>query len=111
MRSKSFWSVSLSLVERLATRKLRAPNQQIGARALLRPLEGAEIHDYVDYLLRWQGTRRRIFSRGALEELARLSGGLSRKINKSVSELASARLCGGEHAGQAEPHPGRGCGH
>ncbi len=69
------------LVQRLTDHKLRALNQRIGARALLRPLRGAEIHDYVDYLLRAQHARREVFSPGALDRVAALSGGLPRKIN------------------------------
>ena len=69
------------LVQRLADPKLRALNQRIGARALLRPLRGSEIHDYVRYLLKQQGARYEIFSPGALDEVAELSGGLPRKIN------------------------------
>ncbi len=69
------------LVQRLTASKLRALNQRIGARALLRPLRGAEINDYVDYLLRAQGARRSIFSRGALAQVAHSSGGIPRKIN------------------------------
>jgi general secretion pathway protein A len=69
------------LVERLAAPKLRALNQRIGARAVLRPLQTPEVYDYVDYLLRAQGAQRAIFSRRALERVAELSGGLPRKIN------------------------------
>jgi general secretion pathway protein A len=69
------------LVRRLTEPKLQALNQRIGARALLRPLRGAEIYDYVNYLLRAQGARHKVFSRGALEQVACLSGGLPRKIN------------------------------
>ncbi len=69
------------LVQRLADPKLRALNQRIGARALLLPLRGSEIHDYVRYLLKEQGARYEIFSRRALDEVAELSDGLPRKIN------------------------------
>jgi general secretion pathway protein A len=69
------------LVERLTDPKLRALNQRIGARALLRPLRGEEIREYIDCLVRAQGARRELFSRGALNRIAELSGGLPRKIN------------------------------
>src|SRR5262249_15845790 len=69
------------LAERLNQPKLRGLNQSIGARALLRPLRPPEVHDYVDFLLRDQGGSREIFSRGGLDRVARLSGGLPRKIN------------------------------
>ena len=69
------------LAERLSKPKLRALNQRIGARAMLHPLRGTEVYDYVEHLLREQGGHLKIFSRGALDWLARLSGGLPRMIN------------------------------
>jgi type II secretory pathway predicted ATPase ExeA len=69
------------LVQRLTDHKLRALNQRIGARALLRPLRGPEIRDYVNYLLRAQDARREVFSPRALDRVAVSSGGLPRKIN------------------------------
>jgi general secretion pathway protein A len=69
------------LVQRLTDPKLRALNQRIGARAVLRPLRGEEIHDYVNCLLQAQGARREIFSAEALAQVAALSGGIPRRIN------------------------------
>ena len=69
------------LIERLSDPKLRALNQRIGARALLRPLQDKEIGDYVNCLLRAQGAVRELFSPKAMDQIARLSGGLPRKIN------------------------------
>jgi general secretion pathway protein A len=69
------------LVHRLTDPKLRALNQRIGARALLRPLRGEEIGDYVNCLLHMQGARRELFSPKALDQVASLSGGFPRKIN------------------------------
>jgi type II secretory pathway predicted ATPase ExeA len=69
------------LVQRLTDPRLRALNQRIGARAVLRPLRGEEIHDYVNCLLQAQGARRELIPRQALEEVAALSGGIPRKIN------------------------------
>lgn len=69
------------LVQRLFAPKLRALDQRIGARALLRPLSCAEVYDYVNYLLHAQGARRRVFSRRALARVSDLSGGLPRNIN------------------------------
>ncbi len=69
------------LVHRLTDPKLRALNQRIGARALLRPLRGEEIGNYVNCLLHMQGARRELFSPKALEQVASLSGGFPRKIN------------------------------
>jgi type II secretory pathway predicted ATPase ExeA len=69
------------LAQRLTDPKLRALNQRIGARALLRPLRGEEIRDYVNCLLRAQGAQRELFSSKAMDQVALLSGGLPRKIN------------------------------
>jgi type II secretory pathway predicted ATPase ExeA len=69
------------LAQRLTDPKLRALNQRIGARALLRPLRGGEVRDYVNCLLRAQGARRELFSFKAMDQVALLSGGLPRKIN------------------------------
>ncbi|HEY2105377.1 MAG TPA: AAA family ATPase [Candidatus Binataceae bacterium] len=69
------------LAQRLTDPKLRALNQRIGARALLRPLRGQEIPDYVNCLLRAQGAYQEVFSAPAMDRVARLSGGLPRKIN------------------------------
>jgi type II secretory pathway predicted ATPase ExeA len=69
------------LTERLSAPKLRALNQRIGARAMLHPLRGTEIYDYVEHLLHEQGGQLKIFSRGALDWLVRLSGGIPRRIN------------------------------
>jgi general secretion pathway protein A len=71
----------LELVRRLNDPKLRALNQRIGARALLRPLQGLEIHQYVNCLLRAHGARNDLFSLSALDQVACLSAGLPRKIN------------------------------
>jgi general secretion pathway protein A len=69
------------LAQRLTAPRLRALDQRIGARAVLRPLQDAEVRDYVDYLVRAQGARRAIFSRPALVRIVDLSSGLPRKIN------------------------------
>jgi type II secretory pathway predicted ATPase ExeA len=69
------------LARRLSEPKLRALNQRIGARAMLRPLRHNEIYDYVGHYLREQQGELAIFSRGALRTLARLSRGLPRQIN------------------------------
>ena len=69
------------LVQRLGEPQLRAINQRIGARAVLRPIHRSEVHDYIDYLIRAQGGRKGIFSARALARVAKLSEGLPRKIN------------------------------
>jgi type II secretory pathway predicted ATPase ExeA len=71
----------LELAQRLREPKFKALNQRVGARAMLRPLRGKEIYDYVEHYLREHHGELTIFSRGALKTLARLSGGLPRQIN------------------------------
>jgi general secretion pathway protein A len=73
------------LVQRLTDPKLRALNQRIGARALLRPLRGAEIHDCVNSFLRAQSARHEVFSPGAPLEVACLSGGLPKRSTTCVT--------------------------
>jgi general secretion pathway protein A len=72
----------LELARRLERPELRQLNQRIGARALLPTLRREEVVQYVEYRLRAQGGGvRRLFKRGALTELARLGGGIPRRIN------------------------------
>ncbi len=72
----------LELARRLERPELRQLNQRIGARALLPTLRPAEVREYVEYRLRaHHGDIRKLFKRGALRELARLSGGIPRRIN------------------------------
>jgi general secretion pathway protein A len=73
------------LVQRLTDPKLRALNQRTGARALLRPLRGAEIHDCVNSFLRAQSARHEVFSPGAPLEVACLSGGLPKRSTTCVT--------------------------
>jgi len=72
----------LELARRLERPGLRQLNQRIGARALLPTLRQSEVAEYVKYRLRAHGGElARIFKREALSELARLSGGIPRRIN------------------------------
>ena len=72
----------IDLVKRLAGPQLRQLDQRIGARALLPTLARSEIHDYLDYRLRSRGGDvERLFTRGAIRELARASAGIPRRIN------------------------------
>ena len=72
----------IDLAKRLAGPQLRQLNQRIGARALLPTLPRSEIHDYIDYRLRSRGGDiERLFTRGAIRELSRASGGIPRRIN------------------------------
>jgi len=72
----------IELARRLSAPQLRQLNQRIGARALLPVLQGQEIYDYVEYRLRSRdGDIKRLFTRGAIKELMRSSGGIPRRIN------------------------------
>jgi type II secretory pathway predicted ATPase ExeA/LysM repeat protein len=72
----------IELARRLSAPQLRQLNQRIGARALLPLLQGKEIYDYVEYRLRSRGGDiDRLFTRGAIRELNRASGGIPRRIN------------------------------
>jgi MSHA biogenesis protein MshM len=72
----------IELARRLSAPQLRQLNQRIGARALLPVLQGKEIYDYVEYRLRSRGGDiERLFTRGAIKELMRSSGGIPRRIN------------------------------
>ena len=68
------------LAQRFTDPKIRALNQLIGLRVLLRPLRGPEVRDYINCLLHAQDYE--IFSRGALIEVASLSKGIPGKINE-----------------------------
>ena len=72
----------IELARRLSAPQLRQLNQRIGARALLPVLQGKEIYDYIEYRLRSRGGDiERLFTRGAIRELAHASGGIPRRIN------------------------------
>jgi type II secretory pathway predicted ATPase ExeA/nucleoid-associated protein YgaU len=72
----------IELARRLGDPQLRQLNQRIGARALLPTLHGKEIHDYVEYRLRARGGDiDKLFAREAIRDLARVSGGIPRRIN------------------------------
>src|SRR3984957_8289363 len=72
----------IELARRLSAPQLRQLNQRIGARALLPVLQGKEIYDYVEYRLRARGGDiETLFTRGAIKELMRSSGGIPRRIN------------------------------
>ena len=90
------------LAQRLTDPTLRALNQRIGARALLRPLRGEEVQDYVDCLLRSQGGSRELFSPKAIDQVARLSGGLPRKINNLCHNSLLAAYA--ERSTVVQPH-------
>ena len=77
----------LSLLLTASPKKLRRPipfvEDDLEAAAELPPLSEEETAKYIGYRLRTAGTGRRdIFTRGALSAIARLSGGIPRKINR-----------------------------
>jgi len=72
----------IDLAKRLSRPELRQLNQRIGARALLPTLQGREIYEYIEYRIRARGSDiDRLFTRGAIREISRASGGIPRRIN------------------------------
>ena len=71
----------LELEARLSDPKYQALRERIGFRSRLNPLRPGEVAGYVEHLLSIQGGRHGIFSAQALDEVARLSGGIPRMIN------------------------------
>jgi general secretion pathway protein A len=70
------------LMVRMASPAMHSLNQRIGARALLKPLQPAEVHEYIDYRLRAKGgSARKIFASAALNYLVAHSGGIPRRVN------------------------------
>jgi general secretion pathway protein A len=69
------------LREVLARNELRQLAQRVTARFHLEPLAPAETVAYVRHRMRVAGARNEVFTRGALRELHRLSGGVPRLIN------------------------------
>lgn len=70
------------LLERLSSPNLRQLNQRIAIRAVLSPFGPAETVDYLQHRIRTAGGDvRKIFTWRALRLLARLSGGIPRRVN------------------------------
>ncbi len=93
----------IDLGKRLARPQLRQLNQRIGARALLPTLRGKEIYDYVEYRLRSRGGDiERLFTRGAMRELSRASGGIPRRINVLCHNALFLAFADGEKCVTAE---------
>ncbi len=70
------------LGEKLALHELRQLNQRITARYHLKPLNAMETLQYVAYRIHVAGGRKSVsFSRGAIRQVYRLSGGTPRMIN------------------------------
>ena len=65
----------------LGRRELRQLRQRITARYHLQPLSRAETRAYVEYRLQVAGCRRPLFTRAALAQVYRYSGGIPRLIN------------------------------
>ncbi len=93
----------IDLAKRLARPQLRQLNQRIGARALLPTLQGKEIYDYVEYRLRSRGGDiERLFTRSAVRELSRASGGIPRRINVLCHNALFLAYADGEECVTAE---------
>ena len=75
----------------LAREDLRQIAQRITARFHLDPLSRDETYAYVRHRLRVAGATTDIFTRGALREIYRISGGIPRVINISAIARCSAR--------------------
>jgi type II secretory pathway predicted ATPase ExeA len=89
----------IELARRLSAPQLRQLNQRIGARALLPVLQDKEIYDYVEYRLRSRGGDiERLFTRGALRELMRSSGGIPRRINVLCHNALMLAYAAGEES-------------
>ncbi len=70
------------LIERLTSSRMLSLNQRIGARVLLKPLQAAEVREYIDCRLRTRGgAANKIFASAALDHLVRHSRGIPRRIN------------------------------
>jgi MSHA biogenesis protein MshM len=93
----------IELARRLSAPLLRQLNQRIGARALLPVLQGKEIYDYVEYRLRSRGGDiERLFTRGAIRELMRSSGGIPRRINVLCHNALMLAYSEGEESASVE---------
>ncbi len=93
----------IELARRLSAPRLRQLNQRIGARALLPVLQGKEIYDYVEYRLRSRGGDiERLFTRGAIRELMRASGGIPRRINVLCHNALMLAYSEGEESASVE---------
>jgi general secretion pathway protein A len=70
------------LAEKLALHELRQLNQRITARYHLKPLNETETLQYVAYRIHVAGGRKTVnFSKGAIRQVYRLSGGTPRMVN------------------------------
>ena len=93
----------IELARRLSAPQLRQLNQRIGARALLPVLQGKEIYDYVEYRLRARGGDiERLFTRGAIKELMRSSGGIPRRINVLCHNALMLAFAEGEESASVQ---------
>ncbi len=72
----------LELIDRLASPRMESLNQRIGARVMLKPLQAAEVREYIDCRLRTKGgAAKRIFAPAALKHLVQHSRGIPRRTN------------------------------
>src|SRR5262245_54917209 len=66
----------------LKRRKRQDTGERVAVRAHLAPLDIAQVGDYVAFRLRAAGAEREIFSYDAIGEIAAISGGVPRLINR-----------------------------
>ena len=70
------------LIDRLASPRMASLNQRIGARILLKPLQTAEVREYIDCRLQTRGgAAKKIFGASALNHLVQHSRGIPRRTN------------------------------
>jgi type II secretory pathway predicted ATPase ExeA len=86
------------LDERLAANDMRQLRERITQHFNLAPLKASEVGNYIEFRLRAAGYRGpNPFSARAIETIARLSEGLSRRINILADKALLAAYSGGSH--------------
>ncbi len=86
------------LDERLAANDMRQLRERITQHFNLAPLKAGEVGNYIDFRLRAAGYRGpNPFSARAIEMIARISEGLSRRINILADKALLAAYSGGSH--------------
>ena len=83
------------LLEHLAQPELRQLNQRVVSRFDLQPLAANDLEAYLDHRLRAVGAQRKLFSSDAAHALAKLTGGIPRKINLIAQQALIAAYATG----------------
>lgn len=83
------------LLDSLARRELRQLNQRVVSRFHLQPLAAADIEAYLEHRLRAVGAQRKLFANGAAAALAKLSGGIPRRLNLIAQQALIAAYASG----------------